>query len=133
MIWQYLSDIISDYKPKNLRVNSKNEVIDYETQFREWKIQLTISINSISSKDYDETRNMHTKSDNIEIMMGSETDDIIDELFESFLQKYHKGSMRRSDFSFDIFDLLYYNLQKISLNRKGSSYIDSPKWLKNKK
>ena len=98
MIWQYLSDIISDYKPKNLRVNSKNEVIDYETQFREWKIQLTISIN-----------------------------DIIDELFESFLQKYHKGSMRRSDFSFDIVDLLYYNLQKISLNRKGSSYIDSPK------
>ena len=29
--------------------------------------------------------------------------------------------------------LLYYNLQKISLNRKGSSYIDSPKWLKSKK
>ena len=136
MIWQYLSDIISDYKPKNLRVNSKNEVIDYETQFREWKIQLTISINSISSKDYDETRNMHTKSDNIEIMMGSETDDIIDELFNFFLQKYQEGleeSMRRSEFIFDSVDLLYYNLQKINLNRKGSSYIDSPKWLKNKK
>ena len=33
---------------------------------------------------------------------------------------------------FDSDDLLYYHLQKISLNRKGSSYIDSPKWLKNK-
>ena len=33
-----------------------------------------MSINFISSKDSIETRNMHTKSDNIEIMMGSETD-----------------------------------------------------------
>ena len=41
--------------------------------------------------------------------------------------------MRGSEFIFDSVDLLYYNLQKINLNRKGSSYIDSPKWLKNKK
>ena len=33
---------------------------------------------------------------------------------------------------FDGIDVLYYNLKKISLNR-GGSYIDSPKWLKNKK
>ena len=137
MIRPYLSDIINNHKtPKNLRVHSSNEVIDYETQFGEWKIQLTMSINFISSKDSDETRNMHTKSDNIEIMMGSKTDDIIDELFESFLQKYHEGleeSMTGSEFIFDSVDLWYYNLQKISLNRKGSSYIDSPEWLKNKK
>ena len=95
-----------------------------------------MSINFISSKDSDETRNMHTKSDKIEIMMGSETDDITDELFESLLQKYQEGleeSMRASEFIFDSVNLLYFNLQKISLNRKGSSYIDSPKWLKNKK
>ena len=30
---------------------------------------------------------MNSKSDNVEIMMGSETGDIIDELFETFLQK----------------------------------------------
>ena len=110
MIRPYLSDIINDHKTlKNLRVHSSNEVIDYETQFGEWKIQLTISINFISSKDSDETRNMHTKSDNIEIMMGSETDDIIDELFESLLQKYQEGleeSMRRSEFVFYSVDLL---------------------------
>ena len=95
-----------------------------------------MQINFISSKDSRETRNMHTKSDNIEIMMGSETDDIIDELFESLLQKYQEGleePIRGGEFIFDNFDLLYYNLQKISLNRKASSYIDSPKWLKNKK
>ena len=69
-----------------------------------------MSINLISSKDSDETCNMHTKSDNIEIMMGSETDDIIDELFESLLQKYQEGlekSLRGSDFIFDSADLLY--------------------------
>ena len=69
---------------------------------------------------------MHTKSDNMEIMMGSETDNIIDKLFESFLQKYQEGleeSRRGSEFIFGSVDLLYYNLEKISLNRKGSSYI----------
>ena len=86
MIRPYLSDIKKDHKtPKKLRVHSSNEVIDYETQFEEWKIQLTMSINFISSKDSDETCNMHAKSDNIEIMMGSETDDIIDELIKSLL------------------------------------------------
>ena len=40
--------------------------------------------------------------------------------------------MRGSKFLFDSVDLLYYKLHKISLDR-GGSYIDSPKWLKNKK
>ena len=40
--------------------------------------------------------------------------------------------MRGSEFVFDSIDLLYYNLHEMSLNR-GGSYIDSPKWLKNKK
>ena len=38
-----------------------------------------------------ETHNMHTKSDNIEIMMSSETDDIINELIDSLLQRYQEG------------------------------------------
>ena len=94
-----------------------------------------MSINFIS-KDSDETCNMLTKSDNIEIIMDSETDNIIKELFESLLQKYQEGleeSMRGSNFYFDSVDLLYYHLQKTSLNRKGGSYIDSPERLKKKK
>ena len=54
---------------------------------RKWKIQLTMSINFISSKDSDETRTMHTKSHNTEIMMGSETDKIIKGLFLSLFYK----------------------------------------------
>ena len=40
--------------------------------------------------------------------------------------------MRGSDFAFDGVNFLYYDFNKISINR-GRSYIDSPKWLKNKK
>ena len=93
------------------------------------------NVNFISSKDSDETRTMHTKSNNIEIMMGNETDEIIEELFKSLLQRYQEGleeSMKGSEFVFDSDDLLNYKIQKISLNR-GGSYRDSPKWLKNKK
>ena len=119
MIRPYLRDLISDYKTQG-----------------KWKIQLTMSINFISSKDSDETRNLHTKINNIEIMMGNETDEIIDELFETFSQNYQKDleeSTRGSKLNFDSVDLLYYNLQKVSLNEKESSYIDSSKWLKDKK
>ena len=92
-------------------------------------------INFISSNNSDETRTMYTKSNNVEIMIGSETNGIIEDLFESFLQKYQEGleeSMRGSEFVYDSVDVLYYNLNKVSLSR-GGSYIDSPKWLKNKK
>ena len=71
----------------------------------------------------------------IEIIMGNETDEIIEELFESLLQKYQKGleeSMKGSEFIFDSLNVLNYDLHQISLNR-DVSYIDSPKWLKNKK
>ena len=83
-----------------------------------------MSINFISSKHSDETRNMHIKGDSIEVMIGSETDDIIEELFKLLLQKYQEGleeSIKGGEFIFESVDLLNYNLQKISLNRKRSS------------
>ena len=119
LIVPYLTDMINDYKTKG-----------------EWKIQLTGEINFTSLKpDSDETRIMHTKSDNEEIMAGSDTNDVIKELFKSFLQRYQEGlqgKMRGSDFEFDGVNLLYYDFNKISVNR-GGSYIDSAKWIKNKK
>ena len=83
----------------------------------------------------DETRIMHTRSDNIEIMIGDDNDNIIEELFKSFIQKYEENlqnKMSGPDFEFDGVNFLYYDFNEISLNR-GGSYIDSPKWLKDKK
>ena len=114
----YLSDIINNHKTQG-----------------EWKIHITIASNFSSSKDSGETCAMYTKNDNIGVMMGSETDEIIKELFESLLQRHQERleeSMKGCEFTFNSVDVLYYNLNKINLNR-GGSYIDSTKWLKNKK
>ena len=78
---------------------------------------------------------MHTRSNNAKIIIGTETNDIINELFESFIEKCQEGletKMEGSNFVFESVDLLYYSLHKISLNN-GGSYIDSPDWIKNKK
>ena len=119
LIEPYLADMINDYKSKG-----------------EWKIQLTAEINFISLKpDSNETRIMHTKSDNMEIMTGSDTNEVIEELFKSIFQRYQEGlqeKMRGSEFEFDGVNLLYYYFNKISLNR-GGSYIEPAKWIKDKK
>ena len=97
---------------------------------------MTAEINFISLKPgSDETRIMHTKSDNEEFMNGSDNDDVIKLLSESFLQKYEENlqeKMKGLDFEFDGVNFLYYDFNKASINR-GGSYIDSPKWLKDKK
>ena len=72
---------------------------------------------------------MHKRSDNKEIMNGSDMDEVIEELFESLLQRYEQNleeKMKGSEFEFDGVNFLYYDFKKLSLNR-GGSYIDSPK------
>ena len=63
-------------------------MIKNHTTDGEWKIQLIMRINFTFSSDTGELRIMHSKSDNVEIIMGIETDDIINELFESLLKRY---------------------------------------------
>ena len=108
---------------------------DYKSKGK-WKIQLTGEINFTSFKpDSYEIRIMHTKSDNTEIMIGSDTNEVIEELFKSFLQRYQEGlqeKMKGSEFEFDGVNLLYYDFNKISLNR-GGSYIEPDRWIKDKK
>ena len=80
-----------------------------------------ISNVNLLSEDSDETHNMHAKSDNIEIMMGSETNNTVYELFGSGFQKYQEGlekSIRGHKLIFDSVDVLYYSLQKISLTER---------------
>ena len=52
-------------------------------KFGTWKVQLTIAINFISSKDADEEQVMHLESNNIEFMTYGNANNIVDELFES--------------------------------------------------
>ena len=79
LIEKYIRELINRYKNEG-----------------EWKIQLTAEINFISLKPgSDETRIMHTRSDNGEFMNGSDTDEVIKLLFESFIQKYKEICKRK--------------------------------------
>ena len=84
-------------------------------------MQLTIEVYFISLKPgSDKTRIMYTKIDNIEIMLGDDNDDIIEQLFESLLQKYEENfqnKIKGLEFEFDGVNFLYYNFNKTTLNR----------------
>ena len=67
-------------------------------------------INFVSSLDSNELRILHTKSDNMEIMIGTETNDIINEHFKSFSKRHQEKletKMKGSNFVFESVDLLY--------------------------
>ena len=75
-----------------------------------WKIQLTIAINFISSKDAEEERVMHSRSNNIKFTSYIDANEVVGEPFESLHSRYQgnlETSMRRSDFIFDSVQLKY--------------------------
>ena len=105
MIRPYLSDIINDHKTQGKwRIHSGNKIIEHKTE-REWKFQLKTAINFISSKHSDETRTMHSKIDNVEIMIDSEINKIIEELLQRYQDRLEE-SMKGSEFVFDSVDVL---------------------------
>ena len=94
---------------------------------KEWKIQINVRVNFISSKDKGEICAIYVWSDNKEIRSGNETDDIIKGFLQSFLNNYQEEEIilrKGSDFVFESVDLLSYHVHKTSLKR-GKSYIKS--------
>ena len=115
----YLYDLINVYKAKG-----------------EWKLQLSAEIFFVSQKpDSNEIRIMYTRSTPEEIIIGCETEEVAENLIMQLLQKYQgnlQNKMKGSDFIFNGIYYLYYDLNRITIS-KGGSYIESPKWLKDKK
>ena len=122
MIKPYLSGLINENKA-------------IETSSNEWKIQINMHVNFVSSNDTGEICTIFARSDNEKIRLGNETDDIIKRLINSFLNNYQKEEIilrNGSNFVFESVDLLSYHIHKTSLKR-GNSYITSPEWVANKK
>ena len=114
-IMPYLSDLINDHKTNE---NNSNE----------WKIQINMHVNFVSSNDTGEIRTIFVWSDNEEIRLGNETDDIIKRLINSFLNNYQKEEIilrNGSNFVFESVDLLSYHIHKTRL-RRGRSYMKYP-------
>ena len=87
-------------------------------------------INFISSKDTGETRTICAWIDKVKIMWGSNTDDIINELFESLLKNYQEKLkiISGSKFIFESVEVMDYKIHIVRLSR-GGSYTKSPEWL----
>ena len=90
MIRPYLQDLINNHKA-TIKLKDRSVKIINDDTYGEWKIQLTIQINFISSLDPKEIRTMDSMSANVVILMGSERNDIISELFESFYKDIRKN------------------------------------------
>lgn len=76
----------------------------------------------MSSKDNDEKQLIHSKTNNIEIMISNEANQII-KLSELLLNRFQlalEKSMKDSDFVYDRIDGMHYKCNKMSLNRSDS-------------
>ena len=92
-------------------------------------------VNFVSSNGSIEIRTIFVWSDNEEIRMGNETNDIIKRLINSFLSNYRneEAIMRNgSNFVFGSVDVLSYRIHKTSLKR-GRSYTKFSEWVLNKR
>ena len=63
---------------------------DHEAKGK-WKVQLSMRVIFVSFTNADETREMYSKSDNVKFMSGIETEDIINELVNTFHKRYQEG------------------------------------------
>ena len=107
-------------------------IIDLQSS-NTWKIQLTIAVNFISSKDTEEEHVMYSPSDNIKFATYNDVNEVANEFFESLLLRYQDNletSMRGSGFIFHSVQLIHYKCHKVNFKRSGS-YIDSPDGIKN--
>ena len=143
MIRPYLRDLINDHKPtmelnnNNNNDNNNNDNNNNNNNNRaKWKIQLSMHNSCISTRKFEETRTIHTKSEPLEIFMGSDTENVIDKPFNTLLQIFQRAqetsNERGIEFLADSVELLYYHFQRID-TRRAESYIMSSDWIVSKK
>ena len=141
--YDYIEYEINDDKNRNLSLDEyfnetepylRNTIIDLKNSDT-WKIQLAIVVNIISSKDAEEERVMHSRSNNINSTSYNDASEVVDEHFMSLHSRYWEDfetSITGSDVIFDSVQLMYYKCNAVSF-RCGGSYIGSPGWIKKKK
>ena len=92
MIRPDLRDLINRQKPierlnnNNNNDNNNNNNNNKNTDRGESKIMLRMYIKYFSTKSFDETRTMHSKSKQVEFYVGSDTENVINTLFNTILQ-----------------------------------------------
>ena len=92
--------------------------------------------NVISVKDFEDTHTIYSASKPVEIFMGSDTENAIDTLFNTILNRIQQtietSNERGSGFTHESVALLYYCFPRIDF-RRAESYIMSPDWIVSQK
>ena len=126
----------ADTNNTNNNNTDNNNNNNNNTDRGEWKIMLRMYIKCISTKSFNETRTMHPKSRQVEVYKGSDTENVIDTLFNALLQNIERIQVTSNERGIEFFSnsvkLLEYELHKIDIIR-AESYIVSPNWIANKK
>ena len=91
--------------------------------------------NCISTENFEETCTIYSASKPVEPFMGADTDDAIDNLFDTLLQRFQQAIETSIEggieFTHESVALLYYYFHRIDM-RRAESYIAFPDWLRNK-
>ena len=98
------------------------------------KLQIVIAINLIHLTKSDRII-FYVKSKNIECHLSDNSEDILNQLIDSFLEYFHDKLMicrTDSSYAFESVEGLSIRFHKIDL-RRGSSYVPIPDWLEAKK
>ena len=101
----------------NTTTNNNNNTNNINTNSNraEWKIQL-MKNNFISVKDFEDTRSIYSASNPVEIFMGSDTENIINILFNTILNRIQEAmetsNESGSGFTHESVRLLYYNFHR---------------------
>ena len=117
MIRPHLRDLIGGNKPIT-------ELNDNDDERGEWKIQVVMQNKCISTKYFEDTRDIYSASKPVEILMGSDTDVTTDRLFDTLLQIFQKAietsHAKRSGFTHENVAFLYYYFRKVDIRRAES-------------
>ena len=147
VIRPYLRDLINEHKPTaelnnnnnnncNNDDNNNNNNNSNNNNREEWKIQLTMQNSCISTKSFEETGTIYTKSELVKVFMGKDTKDVLDKLFNTLLERFQNAqetsNKRGSEFIPDSAELLYNHFQRIDIRRAESDIIP-PDWIASKK
>ena len=93
-----------------------------------WKIQLTVAINFVFSRDSEKEHTIHSKSVNIKFTSDNDANEVVNELFDSLSSRCQNNletSMRGNDFIFE--SVQYYKCHKSKDWMKKKKVTTNPK------
>ena len=88
MIRPYLKDLINDHIPV-MELDHKKD--DSDTERGEWRVQLVMQNDYISTKDFEDTLTIYPASKPVEVFVGTNTNVAIDRLFDTHLQRLQQA------------------------------------------